>query len=123
MSPCLKHGDKIKTSPPTHIKRNDLVIFKRKNKLIIKRVVALNGDSLKLIKNKSCFNIIINEKVQKSLSGKDYCSGRKVLLNFETKSLNKQYLIVLGETLSGSEDSTLYGPIERDAVVAVGNCL
>lgn len=117
MAPCLKHGDKLEIKHAKTIHRNHLVIFKRKGKLVIKRIVAIEGDSIKLIKKDHCFNIAINNQIQNTLSGKNYCTTRKTLKNFETTSLPKNQFIVLGEVPAGSEDSTLFGPISKRVII------
>lgn len=136
MAPCLKHGQKIlvtnfSAKPATdktatekpELNSGDIIVFKRKNKQVLKRVVAKAGDRFELVQDKTsgCFKILINEKPLKTLSAKEYCTSRKTLQTFSDaykKVLPKDHVLVMGEVPAGSEDSSLFGPLPVENIIA-----
>ena len=48
MAPTFHSGDIVLSKPIRKIRRYDIVIFKRKEKLFIKRVIGLPDESLRL---------------------------------------------------------------------------
>lgn len=122
MSPYLKHGQQIKMSAFKNqkIKRHDLVVFNYKKKKIIKRIVALYKDKVELKKN--CDHIFVNNKILTTIAGLNYCITRKSLQMFIKTYKNimpKDHNIVLGEIKEGSEDSTLFGFIDKSQILMI----
>ena len=115
MSPCLSHGQKIKMHPvKSQPLRNDLIAFKYKKQMLLKRVVALKGDHVKLKKNNLCYNILVNNIILKNSQKKPYCITRSVLKNYPI--VDKDEFIVLGDLITGSNDSSLFGPIHYQSI-------
>ena len=123
MAPCLQNGQKVEVRyKDFEISKDSIVVFKHKNKTITKRVVALPNDKFSIMKKDKCYQLKINNKVQKTLSEKNYCFERKMISYLSEAYKNKipklSYL-VLGEVPSGSEDSSLFGLIEKKQIIGV----
>ncbi len=127
MAPCLKHETSIAPSffenKTKMIDRDDLVIFNWKEKQLVKRVIGIPGDQFKLVKNNSqnCFNILINDKVANTLSGRAYCMTRRTLQVFAdsyVKGIPENNYLVMGEVIPGSEDSSLFGLVDGKSIFA-----
>lgn len=91
MEPAYMSGDKcIVVTENYNIKRNDVVIVRKQDKTIIKRIYALPGEIVTIKQNKNTNNITLN---------------------------SNQYYI-LGDNKAISHDSRSYGPIEKEQIIA-----
>ena len=90
-----------------NLNRFDIVVDKEKKKYIIKRIIALPGESVAYIDGK----LYINEKVVKD----DYSKSRTNDFN-EIKLANDEYF-VMGDNRSVSSDSRYIGPIKKEQII------
>ena len=124
MSPIFSHGDKIKVNYSAYKdnspKKNDFVVFRWKKQIILKRVVAISGDKFKQTKNKYCKNLYINKKIQKNSKNQEYCFSSSMLEVFQDSYFGvvpKNHVIVLGEVVSGSDDSSRFGLLPIQTII------
>lgn len=118
MNPTLKHGDFLIVYhfnyKPSH---NDLIIIKRENDYLVKRLIALPGDSINLVSyGELHYKIYLNDSLVAIKDGSDndyliYKEDVKVLK--EGKNiLSNEDIFILGdnnETRSSSSDSKQNG--------------
>ena len=90
-----------------NLNRFDIVVVKEEKKYIIKRIIALPGESVAYIDGK----LYINEKVVKD----DYSKSRTNDFN-EIKLANDEYF-VMGDNRSVSSDSRYIGPIKKEQII------
>lgn len=123
MAPCLQNGQMVEVRyKDFKVSKDSIVLFKHKNKTITKRVVALPGDKFSIVKKDNCYELKVNDKIQKTLSKKTYCFERKMISYLSEAYKNiipKESYLVLGEVTSGSEDSSLFGLIENKQIVGI----
>jgi len=108
------------------IKREDIVLFDyagNKNS-VIKIVRGISGDKFELIKSNSAWNIIVNNQIVKNSEGKPYLiSGNayKMLSLYEKDYkgvIPENAYLLLGNRISGSVDSTTFGLVDKNGIVA-----
>lgn len=96
------------------IKRNDIVVIKYEDELIIKRVIGVPGDKVECINNK----LYINNKEVKE----NYLATGTNTSDFSVKSIsNKEeipngYYLVLGDNRENSKDSRMIGLIKSSNI-------
>lgn len=89
-------------------KKNDVVIFLNDNKIVVKRCVLTEGDSLEILVDSGYHIIINNQKVP--LSEFQY-------LQFAgTKTVPSGYIFVLGDNFLYSVDSRDYGFVSTKSI-------
>ena len=89
-------------------KKNDVVTFLNDNKIVVKRCVLTEGDSLEILVDSGYHIIINNQKV--SLSEFQY-------LQFAgTKTVPSGYIFVLGDNFLYSVDSRDYGFVSTKSI-------
>ena len=89
-------------------KRNDVVTFLNDNKIVVKRCVLTEGDSLEILVDSGYHIIINNQKVP--LSEFQY-------LQFAgTKTVPRGYIFVLGDNFLYSVDSRDYGFVSTKSI-------
>ncbi len=115
MDPTLKNGETMilnkigmKTSG---IKRWDIVVLKTGDAYLIKRVIALPGETVKYEEGK----LYINNKETKdkySLTKTD---------DFKERQMEKDEYYVMGDNRSVSQDSRIIGPIKKKEIIGKTN--
>lgn len=115
MYPLLKNNTKVlvaknyynycKVSP----KKNDIIIFLHKNKFLVKKIFALEGDIVGVKNNQ----LLINNKVVVNSNNQSYKVFQK--MTYIDKPIPKNYLFVLGDNVMQSKDSRAFGLLhEKD---------
>ena len=100
-------------SPP--LKRNDVVLIKQGNDVIIKRIFRLPGEVVD-----RTFPDVKDQALQTGLS--DYYEQTKVDTPKGVKNVftvPKGYVVVLGDNLPISEDSRVFGPLPEKNILGV----
>lgn len=96
MEPALKNGDiAIIKKFNLKLEQNDIIVAKKNNKIIIKRLVALPGDTIKIENNLLYINDNKNDEI--------YTEKQGILTN-EIK-LNSGEYFVIGDNRQNSIDS------------------
>jgi signal peptidase I len=123
MEPTLDVGDRVlvnKLSYKFHdVNRGDVVVFERppgastgqngEIKDLIKRVVAVGGDSIEAKEG----NVFVNgEQVDE-----DYLEPGTPTDNLPLTTIPDGQVFVMGDNRTNSEDSRIFGPIDEDAIV------
>ena len=105
MEPTLSDGQLLfVTTHTSHLKYDDIVIFRYEGEKCVKRVVAVSGDTVALKNNQIYVNQIA-------------CT------NYEYSGEEKQYVIaeneifVMGDNTKVSLDSRMFGPVKMDQVL------
>ena len=107
MSPTLDNGQVILTSRHTDdLKRNSIVIVKYNDELIVKRIAALENDTV-VMKDDAVF---VNGV---KLSNSSY-EGEEMSI-----TLKKGEVFILGDNHKVSLDSRYFGTISTDMIVSV----
>lgn len=111
MSPTLNGSELMILNKITEIERFDIVVVKTERGDIIKRVIAIPGETI------SCENgiIYINGRKQEEKYSKGITS------DFEKVTLKDDEYFVLGDNREDSLDSRFYGPFNRDKIKGTTN--
>ncbi|NTW34382.1 MAG: signal peptidase I [Bacteroidetes bacterium] len=129
MYPFIKPEDKVKALFGYYachdIQRNDIVLFKfsgNKN-LLIKFVRAIPGDQWSLKKTDNVYEIIINGITLKNSEGKPYQFSEYSckMLKLYTKDypiIPEGVYLLLGDKIEGSLDSSHFGLVNKNEIVA-----
>ncbi|WP_379134009.1 signal peptidase I [Paenibacillus sp. sgz500958] len=106
MAPTINEGDTmiVDTGNDLNIDVDDLIILKIDDKKFVKRVVAVEGDTIKSDENA----IIINDKRYETFMLGD--------MNYPME-LTKDEFYVLGDNIDNSIDSRMFGVIKRTEIV------
>jgi signal peptidase I len=120
MFPALSHGEKVKISNVKikKILNNDLVAikFKTRDKMMVKRVVAIPGDKVSFSENSTLS--VNGAKINENLN-------RSALLKIQLKSYRnivpKNNYLVMGDNMKNSYDSGDYGFISKSKIVGFIN--
>lgn len=121
MSPVLEGGDIVIQNKISYsfnpIKRLDIVSVQFNNtNLLVKRVIGLPGERIRIIDNKLYINHNGEETVLEETYIKDYTE------NFDLKSLNYEEIpedmyLILGDNRNNSTDSRELGLIHKNYIV------
>ena len=123
MAPTLEVGDRVlvnKLSYRTHdVNRGDVVVFERppqasnggdgEIKDLIKRVVAVGGDTLEARDG----NVYVNDE----LIEEPYLVDGTLTDNLPRQQIPEDFVFVMGDNRANSEDSRVFGPIDEDTIV------
>ena len=88
------------------IERFDIIVFKRKNDKLIKRVLALPGEKIKCV---SGIIYVNNEEIDDS-----FAYGKTE--DFKEYILGDDEYFVVGDNRENSFDSRSFGPIKKDSI-------
>lgn len=101
------------------LKRGDIVVFDsptEEDRLFIKRIIALSGDTIRVQDGKVYINgAILNESPY--LSEDVWTSGSVFLKEGEDKVVPEGSLFVMGDNRGGSSDSREWGFLSKKAVI------
>lgn len=107
MAPTLSDGQYILTSRHTNdIQKNSIVILKYEDELIVKRVAAVENDTVVMKDNSVYINGV--KLVNSCYEGED-----------KTIELKKGEIFVLGDNCKVSMDSRYFGSVSEDQVISV----
>lgn len=119
MEPTLADGSCVLADQRPHtdkkLRRGELVTIQRPDHLVVKRVVGLPGDTLVYKKG----SIVIRNRLNPAdlLLEEPYIKKADDGLVFEITLSDKEYF-VLGDNRDVSFDSRIYGPIQKDQIMA-----
>lgn len=126
MNPTLKSGDIIFVSKMKGVKRNEIVVFQLsdknlnelndefaseiKDELLVKRVVAVENDYVKVLGNV----LYVNDEVVEA-----GCYKACFLNELQDGKIPKGYILVLGDNRDVSTDSRYFGLVSLDDVMGI----
>lgn len=118
MVTTLNDGEIGLASKITYVKEieiNDIIIFKRDNKEIIKRVIGKPLDKIGINENGVYVN---NQLIDESYLTKENKEGTYLLLGIYNEiTLKEDEYFVLGDNRIDSLDSRSYGPIKEENII------
>ncbi|MGN0808291.1 MAG: signal peptidase I [Candidatus Coproplasma sp.] len=94
--------------------RGDIVVVNNNGKVIIKRVIAVGGDKIKVEFGKVYLNGKLLDEPYVSEENKNY-----IFKNYSEVTLEKGQIFVLGDNRSNSNDSCDFGPCSVNSVVGI----
>ncbi|MGN0812804.1 MAG: signal peptidase I [Candidatus Coproplasma sp.] len=94
--------------------RGDIVVIRTEGKTLIKRVIAVGGDKVKIFRGKVYLNGEILEEPYVSEE-----NNNPILNNYEETTVEKEYIFFLGDNRNISSDSRNYGCLPVDSVIGV----
>lgn len=115
MEPTYYEGDKVFVSRLNNPSRGDIVIVKEDSKNVIKRVVALPGDTIEIKDSMLFVNNKLVEEPYLNPNVLEYSGGCAE----EGIKLNENSYFILGDNRNVSKDSREIGPISKDMIVGV----
>ena len=109
MEPTLSDGDKVYVVKPVNLCRNDVVILNAGDQRIIKRIVAVPGDTIQIRDGHVYVNGNIADELCTEFGGTAY----------EPLTLGKDEFFVLGDNREQSKDSRYrdIGVIKREQII------
>lgn len=116
MEPTLFDNDKVLVNRYKSIKRGSIVVIKpndNENRLVIKRVIALEGDKVEIKNGK----VYINDSL--TPLEENYTKGITQALDWKTYTLKENEVFYLGDNRSNSLDSRKNGVCTTSQVVGV----
>jgi signal peptidase I len=111
MEPTLNVGDMVISVKVDEIKRKDIVALlspKRGKEILVKRVIGLPGEKIKI---ENGYVYINGEKLEEP-----YIKEKPEYLYEEIK-IPEGFYFLLGDNRNESEDSTEWGPIEKKLII------
>ena len=133
LSPVLEPGQKIKIFFDHYncyeVKREDIVVLEYAGNPnpLVKIIKGLPGDSFYLEKNKSDWNILINNEILKNSEGNPYVLSeqrQKMLSLYERDyggKIPSESFLVLGNKVFGTVDSSYFGLIGKSSILGKVN--
>lgn len=116
MDPTLKNKDLMILDKISYrfkpIKRNDIVVVKTKNDKLIKRVIALPGESIKYENN----ILYINGKEYKDIVNWTTTNDFDIE-EFGIDKIPEDYYFVMGDNRINSIDSRIIGPVSKKDIM------
>lgn len=119
MYETLHHGDIMMLNRLAYrfsnIKRGDIVVVKEEGSKLIKRVIALPGETVEAFENK----VLINDEELLE----DYLSEKVITDDFAYKAISQKKVLrddeyfVMGDNRQSSSDSRVFGPIIKKNIL------
>ncbi len=120
MQPTLETNDKLFVNRVSFMIKDlepgDIVEFHNPNNEkedFIKRVIALEGDTVEIIDNRVYVN---NERLNENYTSS---GGETIVYNDDSWTIGKDQVFVLGDNRPKSNDSRAFGPIPKDSIVGI----
>jgi signal peptidase I len=117
MAPTINEKDRIlvdllayKNSPPT---RGDVIVFKKDGEIFVKRVVALDGDSVEYLDEK----LVVNGKAQQQTYLVGAQTSGEIDRDLPKHSVAAHSVYVLGDNRTNSNDSRYFGDVPENTVL------
>lgn len=110
MEPTYEDKQLLLMKRTKHVKPQQIVVFRQRNKELLKRVIAKEGDHLEIKDGR----VIVNSKKMKEPYIKE-----KMSWGTEDIIIPKECIYVLGDNRNISRDSRKLGPIKRDQITGV----
>lgn len=107
MSPTIKNYDLLLLKKDTDFLRGDIVCFKIKKKVYLKRIIALPNE---IIEVEDGFVYIDGKKLTENYI------KEKPLYNYEVNLVPQDSYFVLGDNRNDSEDSTSFGFVSKENI-------
>ncbi len=109
MEPTYKNGNICLAKPIgcSDVKRNDVVVFKENGKLLVKRVIGLPGETIKVSDGRFYINGILLEEKYPLMEDGGIVEEKELILA-------KDELFCVGDNRNNSFDSRVYGPVTPD---------
>lgn len=110
MQPTLKDKDRLSAVMPLGLKPGDVVLVKSRvlDTMIIKRVIAVPGDTVAILGNTVYRNGLPQTE--------DYIAHDAVMEDMAPVTLQEDMYFVMGDNRSNSLDSRRIGPVFRDEI-------
>lgn len=130
LSPIVKEGEKLRTLFGFYdcnpVKTGDIVLYRFGKKIsYVKIVVAKYNDTFNIIKNvNGKYNITINDKILTNLNNIPYelAEYKTKMLRLELKQtggiIPRGKFFIMGNLVEGSYDTTHYGLVNRNNILA-----
>ncbi|QBY87353.1 signal peptidase I [Mesomycoplasma hyopneumoniae] len=107
MFPTLKNGQQIFINNVKKPQRNDVVVFKYKDKILIKRLVGIPGDKLEVTEN----SILINDELVANFTDLGFWKFNGVIPDGK--------FFALGDNINFSNDSRTFGFFDLNDIKGV----
>ena len=129
LAPIIKDGSTVNIILDYYeyndIERGDIVLynFTGNENPVIKIIKAIPGDKFELKESDSGWNILVNDQILKNSEGLPYIlyGNKYKMLSLYEKGYNNKIpenaYLLLGNTVSGSTDSTRFGLIDKSNII------
>ena len=119
MNNTLQHGDGLIVNSLAKVDRGDVVIIQKGNKLIIKRVIALEGDIVRIDNLSHKVYITGKDGVERELKEEYISSSTSADYGTTQWLVGKNEVFYMGDNRENSEDSRKNGCCSLEDVVGV----
>lgn len=116
MENTLHDGDKIWINKCATPKENDIVVFKRNDECLIKRVIACGGDTIKI--ENGLLYIKRADETAYSIKEEDYIK-ETMKGNMEETTISDGCIFVMGDNRNNSLDSRDFGEIRLEDCLGI----
>lgn len=109
MNQTLKNGEILLLYKLANINYGDIVVIdeEKENEIIIKRIIGMPGDTVKIKDN----TVYVNDEILEE----DYAYGETS--DYEKITLGEDEYFILGDNRPISKDSRYFGPVKKDEII------
>lgn len=109
MNQTLKNGEILLLYKLANINYGDIVVIdeEKENEIIIKRIIGMPGDTVKIKDN----TVYVNDEILEE----DYAYGETS--DYEEITLGEDEYFILGDNRPISKDSRYFGPVKKDEII------